>query len=261
MVKDLIMKLLKTNFYSSNEVPFLLLNLQECYSHVDKFIAYEFNYTKSGIKKEFVDLSKQWSMFEEYEDKFEYYRINLDDDSIFIKDENGIGEDIQKTINEPYSRNYFTKLISVEDDDIIFSVDADEIIYSQEYDRITETINESNSPVRLKMHFFWRRMNFLTNKNWQSPCACKFKHLKDKTQMCSFGETKYPQWRDEGIETSFYSGCHFSNCYENEEQFEYRKKAIYYKPTDYSGKLIEMDDAIMPKFMKQVSDYKKRIKT
>jgi hypothetical protein len=255
------MKLLKTNFYSPNEVPFLLLNLQECYEHVDKFIAYEFNYTKSGLKKDFVDLSKQWHLFEPYEDKFEYHKINLDDDSVYIRDDFGICERIQKTINEPYSRNYFTKLVSLDDEDYVFSVDADEVVYSEAYDAICQLIDEKDSPVILRMYFFWRKINFLTNKDWRSPCACKFKHLKDKTQMCSFGETKYPQWRDEGIATNFYSGCHFSNCYQDDEQFEYRKKAIYYKPTDYSGKLIEMDDAIMPKFMKQVSDYKKEIKT
>ena len=247
MAKDLIMKLLKTNFYSSNEIPFLLLNLQECYDHVDKFIAYEFNYTKSGLKKNFVDLSSRWELFEPYQDKFVYHKIDLDDDLVFIKNENGVGEDIQKTINEPYSRNYFTNLIEMKDDDFVFSVDADEIIYSHEYDRIIKTINEKDCPVKLRMHFFWKEMNFLTTKNWQSPCACKFSHLKNKTQMCSFGETKYSQWRDEGIETSFYSGCHFSNCYENEEQFEYRKKAIYYKPTNYNGRYVEFDDEIMPK--------------
>ena len=80
-------KILKTNFYSENEVPFLLLNLKECYGHVDKFIAYEFNYTKSGLKKSFVDLNNYWNLFEEYSDKFEYYMIDLDNDDNFIKDD------------------------------------------------------------------------------------------------------------------------------------------------------------------------------
>tara|TARA_Y100001963_G_scaffold116198_1_gene161401 strand:- start:15 stop:797 length:783 start_codon:yes stop_codon:yes gene_type:complete len=247
------MKLLKTNFYSENEVPFLLLNLIECYEHVDKFIAYEFNYTKSGLRKEFVDLKKWWDLFEPYEDKFEYHQIDLDGDDVFVKDENGVGEDIQKVINEPYSRNYFTKLTSLNDDDFVFSVDADEIVYGQHYEKICELIEDNDTPVKLNMHFFWKTVINLTNKPWNSPCACQFKHLKNKTQKCTMGETKYPQWRDEGKDLPFYYGIscggHFSNCYRNEEEFEYRKKAIYYKPTTYSGRTVALDNDCMPSSM------------
>ena len=248
------MRLLKTNFYSENEIPFLLLNLQECYKNVDKFIAYEFNYTKSGIKKEFVDLNKYWDLFKPYEDKFEYHKIDLDKDDIYIKDEKGVEENIQKTINEPYSRNYFTKLISLDDNDFIFSVDTDEIIYGQCYDKICSFIEDNNTPVKLNMHFFWKSITHLTSKQWNSPCACQFKHLKDKTQICTLGETKYSQWRDEGKELGFYCGCHFSNCYRNEQEFEYRKKALYYKFTDYGGNNIKLDDDVMPKSLVQIKD-------
>jgi len=246
------MKILKTNFYSNNEVPFILLNLLECYDHVDKFLVYEFNYTKSGIKKEFVDLYKYWDLFDPYVDKFDYHQVKMDKDPNFVKDESGIGEDIQKTINEPYSRNYFTQLLYLGDDDLIFSVDADEIIHSSAYTKIENAIEENDSPVKLNMHFFWRKINELTNKGWSSPCASKFSHLKSKTQTCSFGETRYPQWRDEGTPTDFYSGCHFSNCYSNDEEFEYRKKAIYYKPTTERTKSIDLDSDIMPKKLKEI---------
>jgi hypothetical protein len=245
------MKILKTNFYSNNEVPFILLNLLECYDHVDKFLVYEFNYTKSGIKKEFVDLYKYWDLFDPYVDKFDYHQVKMDKDLNFVKDESGIGEDIQKIINEPYSRNYFTNMVYLNDDDLIFSVDADEIIYSSAYEKIEGAINENDSPVKLHMHFFWKKINGLTNKRWGSSCASKFSHLKDKLQTCSFGETRYPQWRDEGVNTDFFSGCHFSNCYSSDDEFEYRKKAIYYKPTTEKTTSVDLDSDIMPKKLKE----------
>jgi hypothetical protein len=190
-------KIIKTNFYSENEVPFLLLNLKECYGHVDKFIAYEFNYTKSGLKKSFVDLNNYWNLFEEYSDKFEYYMIDLDNDDNFIKDDSGLSNDIQKTINEPYSRNYFSKLSSLDDSDYIFSVDADEIIYGNSYSKLIEQVDDLDSSVRIRMHFFWNGINHLTSKPWRSPIVCKYKHLKNSCQKTSFGVTNYPQWRDD----------------------------------------------------------------
>ena len=246
------MQVLKTNFYSKNEIPFLYLNLLECYDRVDKFLVYEFNHTKSGIKKEFVDLYDHWDLFDPFVDKFDYHQIKLDKDSVYVKDEDGVSNDIQKRINEPYSRNYFTNLIHLEDDDIIYSIDADEIVYSHAYDLIENKIEETDSPVKLHMHFFWKKINELTDKRWGSPCASKYKHLKNKLQTCTTGETEYPQWRDEGINTDFFSGCHFSNCYSNDEQLEYRKKAIYYKPTSYNTKEISLDDDIMPKSLSKV---------
>ena len=248
------MRVLKTNFYSENEIPFLYLNLLECYDHVDKFLVYEFDHTKSGIKKDFVDLYEQWDLFDPFVDKFDYHQIKLDKDPVYVKDEGGVSNEIQKTINEPYSRNYFTEILHLEDDDLVFSVDADEIIYSHVYDRVEEEIEKNDSPVNLNMHFFWEKINKLTDKPWTSPCASKFKHLKNKLQTCTTGQTKYPQWRDEGKSVDFYSGCHFSNCYSNDDQFEYRKKAIYYKPTSCDTREVPLDDDIMPKSLSTVKN-------
>jgi len=246
------MKILKTFFYSKNEIPLILLNLLESYDFVDKFLVYEFDHTISGIKKDFVDLYEHWDLFDPYMDKFDYHRIKLDKNPHFLKDESGVSNEVMKTVNEPFMRNYFTNILYLNDDDLIFSVDADEIIYSSAYEKIENAINENDSPVKLYMHFFWKKMNQLTDKRWGNPCASKFKHLKDKLQMVSAGETRYPQWRDEGVNTDFFSGCHFSNCYSNEGQLEYRKQAIFYKPTTVKTTSVDLNSDIMPKKLKEI---------
>tara|TARA_Y100001963_G_C6548520_1_gene338766 strand:- start:114 stop:656 length:543 start_codon:yes stop_codon:yes gene_type:complete len=170
-----------------------------------------------------------------------------------MKDESGnLSTEIQKISNEPYSRNYFTKLVSLNDEDLVFSVDADEIIYGSSYDDLSDEVILKDEPVLIKMHFFWQKINQLTPNGWQSSVACKFKHLKEKNQKVSVGMTKYPQWRNEGMPSKNIHGCHFSNCYAEEEQFEYRKKAIYYKPTTKKTISIDLDSDIIPKKLKEI---------
>ena len=71
------MKYLVTHFYSKTEIPFLKLNFLEGKKYVDKFVFVEFNYSKRGAKKKFVDLHSQ-SIFTD--DEFEqilYFKVDL----------------------------------------------------------------------------------------------------------------------------------------------------------------------------------------
>jgi len=102
------------------------------------------------------------------------------------------------------------------------------------------------------MHYFWKNITHLTPKPWSSPIACKYKHLKNTLQKISIGTTEYPQWRDVGVEFGKVSGCHFSNCYANEDQFEYRKRSVYTKKASYNFNKIAFNDSIMPEELKDL---------
>ena len=44
---------LKSYCYSKHELPFVIANLSEGYDYIDKLCLYEYNYTHTGIQKEY----------------------------------------------------------------------------------------------------------------------------------------------------------------------------------------------------------------
>ena len=67
----------KTYFYSQHEIPFLILNLRECYNYVDKFVICEFNYTHTGIKREYIWDQHKDKFPQELMDKVLYLQIDI----------------------------------------------------------------------------------------------------------------------------------------------------------------------------------------
>lgn len=205
---------LKTHFYQESEMPFLKINFLEGYKFFDKFIICEFNYSKTGIKKDFIDLNKHNIFSEEDYKKIEYHKIDLENEIKPAFDNNKESLINMKVHNEGLFRNYFTNLKDFEEDDIIISVDADEIIYESFYKKILN--DDIKFPSRLKMHNFHYKITNLCEGFWSSAIVTKYKNSKDYYQTCSQGKVKFPNWRDEGEVTKDYCGCHFSWCFDNE---------------------------------------------
>ena len=44
---------LKSYCYSKHELPFIIANLDEGFEHIDKLILYEYNFTHTGLPKEY----------------------------------------------------------------------------------------------------------------------------------------------------------------------------------------------------------------
>ena len=105
-------------------------------------------------------------------------------------------------------RSWFTKLYDFAPDDIIISVDADEIIYGEKVKYIVEQV-ERYKVVALKLRqFFYKQTYLWKDKIFISPIAAYYSHINPK----------FPNnWRDTGVPTSEFVGCHFSWCMSPEE--------------------------------------------
>lgn len=207
---------LVTHFYSKSELPFLRLNYLEGKDNFDKFIIVEFNHTKRGEKKDYVDLEKQNLFNEEEMKKILYVKVDIEDKIEDATGDDKLSRDIMAINNEPLLRSYFINLVKFNEKDIIISVDADEIIYENSYKNIIDSVTK-NKIIKLKMNMFYYRLNLFLNNNWCSPIAAFFKEGNQLFDFSSHGKTKYPQWRscsmtNNSVITKFITGCHFSWC-------------------------------------------------
>lgn len=221
---------LKTYFYSEHEVPFLILNLLEAYSHIDTFIICEYNYTHTGLKREYIwnDIKDQFP--QDKMDKIQYIQGDM---SAIAKYAYNDGHTIH-AINEPWMRGYFAKEIQFNDDDIIFSVDADEIIYGDMYPELIQSVRKQ-SIIRLPMNQFFYRVNYLwSDLVFRSSIVALYKVYKHQ----------YPaQWRDAGKDYSKIVGCHFSWCM-TVEQMLHKMECYSHPEYRHLAKKEILEDAI-----------------
>ena len=190
---------LKTYFYSEHEVPFLKLNLLEAYPHIDKFLICEFNFTHTGLKREYIWDKVKDQLPQDKMDKVQYIKGDMSDIAKYAYND---GYTIH-SINEPWMRGYFVKAVDLKDTDIIFSVDADEIIYGEMYPELIECVR-TKGIIRLPMNQFFYRVNYLwSDLTFRSSVVALYMVYK----------YNFPaQWRDAGRDYSKKVGCHFSWC-------------------------------------------------
>lgn len=209
------MKYLVTHFYSEHEIPFLKLNFLESENHIDKFVIVEFNHTKRGHKKEFVDLYKYDIFSKEDMEKISYHKINIDDKIVDASEDDKKSRDLMAINNEPLLRSYFVNLIDFKDEDIIVAVDADEIIYGEKYENIFRSVQKFGT-VKLKLHSFYYKLTNYNSTPWVAAIATKYKLGKNFYDENSHGKTRYPQFRGctstEKVNITSFVGCHFSWC-------------------------------------------------
>ena len=105
---------LKTYFYSEHEVPFLKLNLLEAYPHIDKFLICEFNFTHTGLKREYIWDKVKDQLPQDKMDKVQYIKGDMSDIAKYAYND---GHTIH-SINEPWMRGYFVKVVNLKDTDI-----------------------------------------------------------------------------------------------------------------------------------------------
>lgn len=212
---------LVTHFYSKNELKFLKLNFLEGNKYFDKFIITEFNYTKRGEKKEYVDIYTNNTFSDDELKKVLYFKIDIEQKIKNAMGDDKISRDIMAVNNEPLLRSYFINLVNLKNDDIIISVDADEIIYESAYLKIIECVKKYKI-IKLRMNMFYYKLNLFNNNNWSSAIASYFKEGNELFDYSSHGKTIYPQWRSCSMTnkskiTDFITGCHFSWCMTIEE--------------------------------------------
>ena len=200
----------KTYFYSPHEVPFLILNLRESYKYIDKFIICEFNYTHTGIKREYIWEQHKHKFPKELMDKVLYLKIDMSKVAQYAYN----NEPVIHKINEPYMRGSFVKYIPIKDDDIVISTDADEIIYGEKYPELLKAVKKHGA-IQLVLHQFFYRINYYWRKKpFKAPTIALYRTMKHH----------FPnQWRYQGKVYPGLMGCHFSWCMTSEEMLHKMK--------------------------------------
>lgn len=195
---------LKSYCYNKHELPFLITQLQEGYDYVDKFCIYEYNYTHTGILKDY-EMEKVLHLIpNKLKNKLYYCKVDL---APYIIET--FNEEICHNINERIQRNWFFNdpNINLKDDDIIIDVDCDEIIYKNSYKKLLQELN--NDILGIRMNLFFYKNNYLwTNNVYKSSAICKYKTIKNKCKIVKNLKTfdlRYPKKISKGL-----YGCHMS---------------------------------------------------
>lgn len=196
---------LKSYCYSEHELPFVIANLKEGFNYIDKLVLYEYNYTHTGIKKEY-NMEKVIKLIpEELREKLDYKKIDLS--NFFVESYNN--ENLCHSINEPIQRNWFfnDSEIKLFDNDIIFDIDIDEIIYKNYYDILLKELNKTPLSIRLNQFFF--KNNYLwTDCNFSSPTVYKYYMVKKNNKKIKGLFIK--NLRDLPKKSKNICGCHMS---------------------------------------------------
>ncbi len=197
---------LKTYFYAEYETNYVLLQLLELYPFVDGFIICECDYTHQGTPKKGGFLFQSHVMPKippMYHDKITY--VKLRGKKHVRRADKAELEHLIHKYNEPFMRGYFTRLVSLEPDDIVISVDCDEFIYGHEVARIVEDVRREKV-VKLKLRQFFYKPTYLwEGKDFISPTAG---YVKDVLRTEPFPQN----WRYKGKLMDRYVGVHLSWC-------------------------------------------------
>lgn len=198
---------LKSYCYSKHELPFIIANLDEGFEHIDKLILYEYNYTHTGLSKEY-EIEKVLHLIpEKLKTKLLYKKIDLTNYSVYaVNDEKKCHQ-----INENIQRSWLfnDKDIILHDEDIIIDIDIDEIIYKDCYEDLLNELNEKNKPISIKLNQFFFKNNYLwSNLIFDAPAIYKYGMVKHINRNIKGVLCKYQRYCLQ--KTSKIYGCHMS---------------------------------------------------
>lgn len=198
---------LKSYCYSIHELPFIIANLEEGYNYIDKLVLYEYNYTHTGLKKEY-ELEKVLYLIPNYlREKLFYKKFDITNYNEYAYD----NESLIHSVNEPIQRSilFNDPYFNLNDDDIIIDHDIDEIIYKKSYPLLINELNQKNTPISIKLNQFFFKHNYLwTDCNFSSPTIYKYGMVKNTNKQIKNLSIKY--LRDLSNKTNEIYGCHMS---------------------------------------------------
>lgn len=204
---NIIMLYLKSYCYSKHELPFIIANLHEGYNHIDKLILYEYNFTHTGLPKEY-EIEKVLHLIpEKLKTKLLYKKIDLTNYMVYaVNDENKCHQ-----INENIQRSWLfnDKDIVLYDEDIIIDIDIDEIIYNDCYNDLLLELNKANTPISIKLNqFFFKNTYLWSDLIFDAPAIYKYNMVKNINNNVNDIQCKYQRYCPK--KTSKIYGCHMS---------------------------------------------------
>ncbi len=196
---------LKSYCYNKHELVFVIANLMEGYDYIDKLLLYEYNFTHTGIPKNYELESLITLIPKHLQSKLYYKKVDITN-YVEYAYENG---PLIHEINEPIQRSWAfnDSNITFNNDDIIIDIDIDEIIYQSSYIPLIKELEEKNRPLSIKMNQFFYKNNYLwTDLIFTSPAIYKYNMTGSKI----IKGLKIKNFRDVEIKTSKIYGCHMS---------------------------------------------------
>ena len=198
---------LKSYCYSKHELPFVISQLIEGWDFIDKLCLYEYNYTHTGVEKEY-EMEKVLHLIPENLKKKLYYK-KVDLTKYHVNSYNN--ENLCHSVNEPIQRSWFFNdtNLNLLDNDIIIDIDIDEIIYKDSYSELINELNEKNCLLSIRMNLFFFKQNYLWTDNiCNASTICKYSMIKNnKRQIKGINVIKM---RDCTVRTKNICGCHMS---------------------------------------------------
>ncbi len=196
---------LKSYCYNKHELAFIIANLIEGYDYIDKLLLYEYNFTHTGIPKnyELESLIKNIPLY--LQSKLYYKKVDLSDYIEYAYENSTL---IHK-INEPIQRSWVFNdpNIIFNDNDIIIDIDIDEIIYKASYIPLIKELEEKKKPLSIRLNqFFYKNTYLWTNLNFASPAIYKYSMTGNKI----IKGLKIKNFRDVETKTTNIYGCHMS---------------------------------------------------
>ena len=198
---------LKSYCYSQHELPFVIANLQEGYKYIEKLVLYEYNYTHTGIKKNYEMEKVLHLVPENLKDKLYYKKVDITN---YVEYAYKNGPLIHR-VNEPIQRSWMFNdyNFNLQDNDIIIDHDIDEIIYENSYPNLIKELNKKKRPLSIRLNQFFFKHNYLwTNCNFSSPTIYKYSMVKNNNRRVK--GIKIKNLRDLGQKTNNIYGCHMS---------------------------------------------------
>tara|TARA_B100001173_G_scaffold220400_1_gene190807 strand:- start:3786 stop:4550 length:765 start_codon:yes stop_codon:yes gene_type:complete len=177
----------------------------EGYDYIDKLLLYEYNFTHTGIPKNYELESLITLIPKHLQSKLYYKKVDITN-YVEYAYENG---PLIHEINEPIQRSWAfnDSNITFNNDDIIIDIDIDEIIYQSSYIPLIKELEEKNRPLSIKMNQFFYKNNYLwTDLIFTSPAIYKYNMTGSKI----IKGLKIKNFRDVEIKTSKIYGCHMS---------------------------------------------------
>lgn len=188
----------RTLVSSKQELPFVLMNIEELVSIVDEFYICEADITHTG------DLVEN-SLKEFYEghianNKVHFLRMNLRARRRPWNSDSG-----NLHYNEQIIRNGFAEIVQLEAFDIVISMDGDEVIFENRAKKIIRRLNRRIMPREsyvLRLNQIIYRLSYKwVDCDFRGPVIARAKHFLSQDN---------PQWRYSGFPTLIKSGTHFS---------------------------------------------------
>jgi hypothetical protein len=200
----------------NNELEMLQLQFLINYHIVDKFIIIEANKTFSGVDKPYY-FSENRKLFENYEDKIIYQKIEHPDNTEDIELKNFISAYMpykNNWIREKNQRERFLKTMTFNDNDLIFFSDVDEIVF---LDKVLDKIdfNKINYFTLIHCVFYVNTTGIPIQYIIEANCCYPYKVYKKYKDAIDthFNIRKLNHICDDHLSIDD-AGYHFSYCYD-----------------------------------------------